>query len=313
MSKSTDISSRFWNLPQKAMEEMDREHNFIDDIIAKAHIEREILSHLDGIKTVFDGGAGYGRFSIPLAQRGLQVTHFDISLPMLEKARELAKQAKVSDNMTFFHGTLEDLSDFRAKQFDLVLSFDAPISYTYPNHERVISELLRICSQRLIISVYSRLAWTYLFDPAQKVKYILDTNAKDPFVRQQVDCALPQLAEYRPDLAAVRAFFQTGLMETPDQTAEAFAKGKAPWPISYAFLPEELQHILHDNGAEKIHMAGPGALSRSIPAEVLRNIMRDEKLRAEFLDFSFWYDSQPACVGMGKDNLLAYAEIDSKL
>ena len=29
-----------------------------DDIIQKSHIEKELLSHLDGIKTVFDGGAG---------------------------------------------------------------------------------------------------------------------------------------------------------------------------------------------------------------------------------------------------------------
>lgn len=79
MISSTDISSRFWNLPQKADEEADREKLFIDDIIQKAHLEREILGHLEGVETVFDGGAGYGRFSILLARRGLHVTHFDLS------------------------------------------------------------------------------------------------------------------------------------------------------------------------------------------------------------------------------------------
>ncbi len=54
-----------------------------DDIIQKSHIEKELLSHLDGIKTVFDGGAGCGRFSILLAKHGLEVTHFDISQPMI--------------------------------------------------------------------------------------------------------------------------------------------------------------------------------------------------------------------------------------
>lgn len=57
-------------------------------------------------------------------------------------------------------------------------------------------------------------------------------------------------------------------------------------------------------------LSGPGALSRSIPHEVLVNIMRDETLRREFLDFCYVYDSQPWCAGMGKDNLVASAEKD---
>lgn len=309
MATSTDISFRFWNLPQKANEEVGRESTFIDDIIAKSHIERKILSHLDGVKTVFDGGAGYGRFSIPLAKRGLQVTHFDISLPMIEKAKELAAKVGVLGNMTFVHGSLEDLSAYRDGQFDMVLSFDAPISYTYPNHEKVIEELVRICGKRIIISVYSRLAWTYLFDPAQKVKYIFDRESNDPFARWQLDVAARQVAEHKPDMNAVRSFFKTGLMETPEQTTAEFEKGKTPWPVSYAFMPDELQNILEHSGTKDITLAGPGALSRSIPGEVLHNLMLDDGMKRDFLDFCFWYDSQPAVCGMGKDNILASARI----
>jgi len=61
--------------------------------------------------------------------------------------------------MTFIHGALEDLSAFGDNQFDMAMSFDAPISYTYPNHETVIGNLARISSKRLVVSVYSRLAW----------------------------------------------------------------------------------------------------------------------------------------------------------
>jgi SAM-dependent methyltransferase len=311
MTTSNDISSRFWNLPQKAGEEIGRESAFIDDIIAKAHTEREIVSHLDGVQTVFDGGAGYGRFSVLLAKRGLQATHFDISMPMIEKAKELAAQAGALGNMTFVHGSLEDLSEYRDGQFDMVLSFDAPISYTYPNHEKVISELVRICGKRLIISVYSRLAWTYQFDPAQKVKYILDKESGDPFARWQLDVAAGQVAGHRPDMEAVRSFFRAGLMEPPEQTAMEYEKGKTPWPVSYAFMPDELRGILERSGAINIRLAGPGALSRSIPGEVLRNTMLDETLKRDFLDFCYWYDSQPGVCAMGKDNLLASAEIRS--
>ena len=86
MDYSTRISERMWNLPDKGELEAEREHTFIDDIVQKAHIERELLDHLDGIQTVFDGGAGCGRFSILLARQGLRVTHFDISRPMIEKS-----------------------------------------------------------------------------------------------------------------------------------------------------------------------------------------------------------------------------------
>lgn len=310
MTTSTDISNRFWNLPQKADEETARESTYIDDIIQKAHIEKEILSKLHGIKTVFDGGAGYGRFSILLAKRGLQVTHFDISEVMIEKAKEIAGREGVLDNMTFIQGSLEDLSQFRDRQFDLVLSFDAPISYTYPNHDTVIGNLIRIAAKRVIISVYSRLAWTYLFDPAQKQKYILDKNTNDPYARWTLDHAVQKLGEYRPDMAAVRMFFEKGLMESPEETVNAYEKGGTPWPISYAFMPEELVSIMRKYKAQNIKLAGPGALSRSIPHEVLVNIMQDDNLKAEFLDICYWYDSQPCCAGMGKDNLVASAEIE---
>jgi len=309
MSTSTDISRRFWSLPQKPDEETSREQTFIDDIIQKAHIERLLLDNLDGIRTAFDGGAGYGRFSLLLAAQGIHITHFDISLPMIEKAKELAGRQGVAGNMTFVHGSLEDLSAFQDREFDLVMSFDAPISYTYPNHESVIQNLLRIAGKKICVSVYSRLAWTYQFDLAQKEKYILDPNSHDWLVRWTLDHGLPQRTEHRPDMAAVRTFYRTGLMEPAEKTAEAFDGGGTPWPVSYAFMPDELCQILEHFGAKNVRLSGPGALSRSIPGEVLANIMRDESYKQDFLDFCYWYDSQLWCAGMGKDNLVAIADV----
>jgi ubiquinone/menaquinone biosynthesis C-methylase UbiE len=208
MTTSTDIPRRFWNLPQKAAKEVAREQTCIDGIIQKTHIERLLLENLSGISTVFDGGAGYGRFSILLAKHGLKVTHFDISEGMIAKAKEIAEREGVADNMTFIHGALEDMSEFCDKQFDMAMSFDAPISYTYPNHETVISNLARIASRRLVISVYSRLAWTYQFDPAQKEKYILNPESSEWLVRWTLDKGVAQRAKHRPDIAAVQAFLK---------------------------------------------------------------------------------------------------------
>ena len=98
------VAEKFWSLPQKPGEEVNRDRLFRDDQILHAHLEREIESRLDGVKTVLDAGGGTGRFSVWLAQKGLQVTHLDISLPMLEKARERAEDAGVAGQIEFVHG-----------------------------------------------------------------------------------------------------------------------------------------------------------------------------------------------------------------
>ena len=173
MEYSQKISERLWNLPDKGELESRREETYIDDIVQKSHIERTLLSSLGGVRTVFDGGAGCGRFSILLAKQGCEVTHFDISQPMLDKAQELAEKAGVLDRMTFVKGALEDLSAFQDRSFDLVISFDAPISYTYPKQEQVLRELVRICRKRLVLSVSSRLGYLpYLANPIQKNQFI---------------------------------------------------------------------------------------------------------------------------------------------
>ena len=111
MDYSRKIAERLWNMPEKGELESHREQTFIDDIIQKSHIEKELLSHLDGIKTVFDGGAGCGRFSILLAKHGCEVTHFDISQPMIEKAKELAEKEGVlwCITYTFMPDELEEI------------------------------------------------------------------------------------------------------------------------------------------------------------------------------------------------------------
>src|SRR5262245_24199347 len=101
MPSSRDISERFWNQPQKGLEESRRELFFMDDIIQKAHLEREIERRLDGVQSVLDAGAGAGRFSLWLAARGLRVTHYDISSSMIDVARDQAERQGVSENVEF--------------------------------------------------------------------------------------------------------------------------------------------------------------------------------------------------------------------
>ena len=309
MDYSRKISERQWNLPDKGELESRREATYIDDIIQKDHIERRLLEMLDGVDTVFDGGAGCGRFSILLAKRGLRVTHFDISQPMIDKAKELAAQAGVLDRMTFVKGALEDLSAYADNAFDLVLSVDAPVSYTYPNQEKVIAELVRIAKKKLLLSVSSRLgSLPYLANPIQKNQFFLDENADDPFVRWCVSHREQLVAGFRFDRQAAQSVYETGLMGGEAEIAE-YERGGAPWCITYTFLPDELKAILEKYGVRNVRLSGPGAFGRTVPREVLVSIMRDPLQKADFLDFCYQYDANPFVCGLGKDNLVAVGEI----
>ncbi|MBO4701281.1 MAG: methyltransferase domain-containing protein [Lachnospiraceae bacterium] len=307
---STKISERMWNQPDKGELEAEREKTFIDDIVQKDFIEKELLANLDGIETVFDGGAGCGRFSILLAKKGLKVTHFDISLPMIDKAKEIAAKEGVLDNITFVQGALEDLSAYEDKSFDLVMSFDSPISYTYPNQEKTISELVRIARKRIIISVSSRMgALPYASNPIQKNQFILDKDSKDGWVQWCISNREKAIADFSFSKESVMKTYETGLFGDIEESKKAYDNGEAPWSISYHFMPDELKGILEKNGVKNIQFAGPGAFARTIPNEILVKIMNDPTQRRDFLDFCHIYDSNPYVCGMGKDNLFAKGEI----
>ena len=306
---STKISDRMWNQPDKGELEAERENTFIDDIVQKAHIERELLHSLDGIRTAFDGGAGCGRFSILLAKQGIHVTHFDISQPMIDKAKEIAEREGVADRITFVKGALEDLSAYADRSFDLVMSFDSPISYTYPNQEKVIGELVRIANKRIMISVSSRLGSVpYLANPIQKNQFILSENSKDSWVQWCLSSRDQMIDGFSFNKASVLKAYETGFLGDPEETKEAYDRGESPWCVTYHFMPDELEGILSRFGVKNISLAGPGAYARTIPNEILVKIMNDPKQRADFLEFCHMYDSNPYVCGMGKDNLFAKGE-----
>lgn len=309
MDYSQKISERVWNRPEKGELESLREETFIDDIVQKSHIEKELLSNLEGIKTVFDGGAGCGRFSILLAKQGCEVTHFDISQSMIDKARELAEKEGVLDRITFVKGALEDLSAYPDKAFDLVISFDAPISYTYPNQETVIGNLVRITKRRIMISVSSRLgSLPYLSNPIQKNQFILDPDCGDSQVRWMLKnrerCI--EAFSFRPE--EPESLMNTGLLGG-EKEIEEYNRGGTPWCITYTFLPDELKGILEKSGVKDVQLAGPGAYARTIPNEILVKIMNDPGQRRDFLDFCYQFDKNPYVCGMGKDNLFAKGTI----
>ncbi len=310
MTNPEDIAERFWSLAQKPAEEARREQVFLDDVIHKAHLEREIEGRLAGVKTVLDVGAGTGRFSLRLAARGLEVTHVDISPGMLEQARRDAADAGLTGKLTFRQGRLADLVDYAPQQFDLVICSDAPVSYAYPDHAAAISSLVRVCGKAIVLSVSSRLGYlSLLLNPTQKEPYFADPNSDDPLVRFYRETGRARLAEWEPPLDAAWNALRTGLTTPPEETDREYQAGRAPWPHNYLFQPAELETLLSANHVTDIKLAGPGALSRGLPNAILRQLLLSDRHRRQFLDLCFEFDSQPAACGLGKDNLVASGRV----
>lgn len=300
------IAAKFWNLPSKGEEESRRETLFMDDIIQKAHLDREIEALLPGVQTVLDAGGGAGRFSIPLAKRGLKVTHLDVSASMLAKAKETAEAEGVLENLTFVQARLTDIARYPDAHFDLVLSFDAPVSYVYPKQDDVLRELVRVSRKAVVVSVVSRLgASHYWFNPTYKRQYIIDPDSTDPLMKWYPALTPELLDKWYPDFEDYRRFRETGLLEDPQSVQAEMERGKTPWPVTYCFRPQELKTVLEEAGLQGVRLAGPGALARSIPQPVLKKLLFTPSLRQEFLDACYEYDSDPHVCGMGTDTLVA--------
>ena len=309
MDKTFDfgkVSERFWNLSWKGMEEAKRERQFMDDIVQKAHLERAILAELEDVETVLDAGAGSGRFSVMLAKQGRKVTHFDISEAMIEVAKSYAAREGVLENITFVQGRLEDLSAYADRAFDLVMSFDAPVSYTWPLQEQVLAELVRVTAKTLMVSVSSRPGHLqYELGGNPKSQFLLDPTDSDPLIRWYVENEQQTKNAFDINLHEVNRIWETGVMGDAAAIQGEFEQGDSPWPMTYLFQPEELRENLMRNGLLQVRLAGPGAYARCLPREVLHRLLTNPEHREDFLAFCQKFDSQESVCGMGKDNLLA--------
>lgn len=305
MSKDYErIAEKFWSLPQKPGEEVQRGQLFMDDQILHDHLEREIRARLVGVETVLDAGGGTGRFSLWLAKMGYQVTHLDISEPMLQMAKQRASEMKVEDQITFVHGRLTELSRYTDGQFDLVLSLDAPISYTYPKHEDVVRELVRVAGRAALFCVSSRLgSYPFQFHPAGKRRYITDENSTDSAVRWYMK-EWEDRGHWEPDFLRSDRLYEEGLFDDPDEVFRWMEEGGTPWPVTYLFRPEEMEALCRTSGLREVKLAGPGALARSLPGDILRKLLYTEANRELFLARCYRFDSEPSVCGLGLHSLV---------
>jgi len=142
---------KWWNA--KAHKE---EADSFDEQINRALRWKEINKHLTSeIKTVLDIGGATGVFSIPLAEKGIEVVHFDISEEMISIAKGKLKGKEVR-NITFEQGNSTDLSRYKNNSFDLVINMDGPISFCGIDAEKAIKETIRVAKKKVIMTVSNK-------------------------------------------------------------------------------------------------------------------------------------------------------------
>lgn len=249
---------------------------------------REIEPYLRPGKKVLDAGAGYGRYSIPLAKAGCEVVHLDLSPRMIKKAQTQAEKEGLF-NIRFVEGRVEDLSSFPDRAFDLVLSLDAPISYAHPREKVALAELARVSQRVLVVSVVNRLG--------------------------QLPVVIEMELKLRKSLTISWDFFRKGNWEHP-QFFQAWEDrisflSRFVFPPFHAFLPEELIDIVLEAGFNPRRVVATGSLARLLPPRTLKKIVKDQVLYQDFLELSSLYDAQFEVLGVGSrlaSGLLLVAE-----
>lgn len=111
---------------------------------------RYVEPYLPQAGVVLDAGGGTGKWSIPIAKRGLNVVLFDISQDMLNVASIKVRENGLESNISFRKGDICCLP-FGDNSFDFVLAEGDPISYCN-NPDLAVRELGRVLKPNCYLS-----------------------------------------------------------------------------------------------------------------------------------------------------------------
>lgn len=128
---------------EKSAEEYDKEYDTpffkqLYDRITWCYIE----PYLPEKGVVLDAGGGTGKWTIPIAEKGLQVVLYDVSRAMLNVARRKIKEKQFENMVTFKEGDICKI-DFPDNCFDFILAEGDPISYC-SDPDKAVGELARV-------------------------------------------------------------------------------------------------------------------------------------------------------------------------
>jgi SAM-dependent methyltransferase len=200
--------------------------------------ERALCEHLPPPPaTVLDCGGGPGRYALSLAQRGYQVTLFDLSTQNLELARRQA--AAVGEVLAGYdQGDATDLSRYAACSFDAVLLM-GPLYHLLQLDERrqALSEAYRVLKPGgpLLAAFLTRYA---------VARY----------------CAAHEPMWPLEEPALWKSVMEAGILEPRGEVSSAF--------VAYGARPAEVPPLLRDAGFELLSLLGAEGLVSMIEETV---------------------------------------------
>jgi len=183
-----------------------------------------IEPYLPSEGTVLDAGGGTGRWTIPIARRGLRVVLYDISREMLAVARRKTEECGLTDLVTTEEGDICNMP-FGNDEFDFVLAEGDPISHC-GNPDKATSEIARVLKR----DRYMAVGVDSLFNV---IRGVLE--------REGPDLAMKALLDKR-----------------------FYANYAKPWRLRcWAFSPDDLRKLFERNGLEVVKIVGKTLTHRS--------------------------------------------------
>lgn len=281
MAVDFEREKRWWD--EKAPKE---ERDGADQPVNRALRWREIDRRLDGVTTILDVGAATGAFSIPLAKRGFEVTHFDLSTEAIAIAQS---KATGLSNIRFVKGNAIDLSQFRDGEFDLVLNLDGAVSFCGEYADLSLSESARVAGSTLIVTVLNRARMTAVW-----VGNCFGVNGGQ--LVRTVD-AMFEHGHWNQDQYPENAMLAGGCTQGYLGTIRAYTRDE---------LAERIQGL----GLRVIRCTGLGSLVGLIEPDRVQEICASDKFE-EFIRYSERFDLEMLPDGPGtrqRAGLIAVAE-----
>jgi ubiquinone/menaquinone biosynthesis C-methylase UbiE len=259
---SVNFERERWWWDAKAPKE---ERDLADEDVNRALRWREIERHLADVKTILCVGGGTGAFSIPLAQRGFDVTHVDFAPQMLNIARDKARGV---DDLRFLEANATDLSMLADRSFDLVLNMDGAISFCGSAAETSILESCRVTRRTLIATVTNR---------ALMITVLCSVG-------------LQVTGRFVPALAAMWEHGQWHQDQFPDNDLLAKGMTQDYCGAIKAFLPGELRSLLEGAGMRVVRCSGLGSLALLCGRDTVERVRGDEQLFERFVELCERFD-----------------------
>lgn len=258
--------SKYWDMKseREAARDQDPNKQIHTDLLL-----RMIRRHLPAERCrILDAGGGTGRFSIPLAKLGHEVTHADISPEMLRIAEAEAERKEA--HLSFEEANVTDLSRWSDRSFDMVLCLDAPVSFCHRDFPAALDELARVAGRTLILSVFNR---TGLMIPAG-VEFDLIHYGK------------------------LKTVLEVNRHGNLDVNEELLSKMSTLMPSWHAFTPKEIVEELGKRKFKAVEVSAPGTMSRSVSKELLSKLIGSVDY-PDYLAFEETIDSQESLLGVG--------------